>query len=133
MKFLPPAYVVRREVMFPSAPVCQQEGTTTSSPHNTSTGPMSFLRGVPYPCWGVPQNPRARSGPWSIPGYPLSRSGREYPPPFHQDRTAERAVATRRAVCLLRSRRRTVLFLVQSNSRPCRGSELHNKTVKFVA
>ena len=93
--------------------------------------PCSFpgpFQGVPQSFWGVPP---ARPG-WGI---PPARTGMVYPwpgqdgvPPHHvrmgyppwpdqdgvppppQDRAAERALATRRAVCLLRSRRRTFLL-----------------------
>ena len=63
-------------------------------PRSLVPGPF---QGYPVsPGWGVPQDrvPPART----LLGYPHS-----------WDRTAERALATRRAVCLLRSRRRTFL------------------------
>ena len=92
--------------------------------------------GTPVPGRGVPP---ARKGVSSLGrtglGYPLTRTGLGYPPartelgyplartglgpplagtgvPPPQDITAERALATRWAVCLLRSRRGTFLFLI---------------------
>ena len=71
-------------------------------------------RGTPSQNWGTPQ---VRMG-----YIPLAKTGLAYPsplgrvrvgtppPPRLQDRTAERTLATRRTVCLLRSRRRTFLF-----------------------
>ena len=102
--FLPPAHVVRREVMFS---VCSHpEGGCTPSPsHNTSTGPMSFLGGIPHlhpiklplvPCpfLGVPQclvlgafRGWGGGGGTPVPdgqlriGYPPARSGWGTPPP----------------------------------------------------
>ena len=62
-------------------------------------------RGVPYSSDGVP--PPARSGGYPSQGWgTLPWSGVGYP----QDRTADEVVDTRRAVCLLRSNRRTFLF-----------------------
>ena len=128
---------------------------TASPPHNTFTGPMSFL-GVPQSQVGgtlIPgRYPPARTG-WGTlwpgqdgvtaqperMGYPLARTGWE---PLGQDRdgvhsllvktgwgtlgqdrdgvplpirTAQHALAMRRAVCLLRSRRRTFLCNLESS------------------
>ena len=83
------------------------------------TGPGSFLGypqpgmgyllardGVPQPEMGTPEGwgtpSQGWSTPWPVMGYP--------PPP---DRTADGVLDTRQAVCLLRSRRRTFLFLYQ--------------------
>ena len=83
---LPPAYVVRREGNSFTLFVC---------PH--------LRGGYPYPIMlcNISQNAmRQRGGTW--PGTP-PRGG--YP-----GRTTEGVLTTRRAVCLLRSRRRTFLF-----------------------
>ena len=86
--------------------------------------------GYPSPGWGYPRTgyPPARSGLGYVPtrpwlenppppsqdrtGVPLVRTG--IPPGTHlpQDRTAERVLATHRAVCLLRSLRRTFFFIL---------------------
>ena len=56
---------------------------------------------------GVPGPPR---GTWTPPGGYLTG----YPPPGgYPGRTTEGVLTTRRAVCLLRSRRRTFLFLIK--------------------
>ena len=57
--------------------------------------PIKSNGGYPYPGWM---------------GVPPSQDGWGYPPPPLGDRAAQRVLATRRAVCLLRSRRRTVLW-----------------------
>ena len=62
INFLPPAYVVRREVMFSQVSVCS--GGYPIPSHNTSTGPMSFLGGIPVT--GSRPLPR---------GYPSPRQG----------------------------------------------------------
>ena len=111
---LPPAYEVRWEVMFSQASVCLSAwgGGTPSPSHSISTGPMSFLQGVPQwlvpgPFWegypsprqGVPQSyhgvppsrgwyPLARSE-WSTPardGVPPSQVRMGYPAQPGQDR-----------------------------------------------
>ena len=122
-----------------SLSVHTREGTPSPS-HNTSTGPISFLGVphlhpiilplVPYPFQGLPGQDRVqvrtgyppdRSG-WGTPqtgqdrGYPgqvrmevlqgTPHPGMGYPP----DKTREGVLATQRAVCLLRSRRRTFLL-----------------------
>ena len=110
-----------------------------SPSHNTSTGPMSFLGRYPndgsqVPSWGVPQSqvgvpqdrvpPGQDSGsppgqvrigyPWPGLGYPPpARTGVPPPQPGQHgvppspDRTVDRPLAP---VCLLRSRRRTVML-----------------------
>ena len=67
-------------------------GTQVGYPPARS-GQGGTLQGVPY--LGTPQ-PQARSGRWRGRGYPV--------------RTTEGVLTTWRAVCLLRSRRRTFLF-----------------------
>ena len=101
-----------------------------------STDPMSFPEGFPsawshFPVWGLlPSSPdRGYPGKVSI-GYPPLgtpiKTGWVYPaseldgcipwqdrmghPPSPGDRAAERILATRRAVCLLRSHKRIFLF-----------------------
>ena len=81
-----------------------------------------------YPMMGYPSSPSrdwvcpSRSG-WGYPppfrdGVPLPQPGMGYPPP--RDRTPDRVPDTRRAVCLLRSRRSTFLFKNCSQKpRPC--------------
>ena len=74
---------------------------TPSPSHNTSTGPMSFVGGDPsdwsqVPSWGIQDR-----------GYP---PGQGWGTP--RDRTADLVLDSRRAVCLLRSRRRTFLFIL---------------------
>ena len=112
-------------------------GRVTPSPsHNTSTGPMSFLGGTPVtgprflpgrypsPRWGVPQSlvPGPFLGGTPVPDgvpqdgytppgmwYPLARSGWVGTPGWGIGQQVG-VLATRRAVCLLRSRRRTALL-----------------------
>ena len=132
MKFLPPAYVVRREGNSFTLFVC---------PHRGGPGPPrgGYLTGYPpggsgYPPGGV-QVPPPRGGTWlgTPPGgyltrYPLPPGGLGTPPGGgpgtppggvpdrvpprggSPGRTTEGVLTTRRAVCLLRSRRRTFLF-----------------------
>ena len=69
-------------------------GVTPSQVQVEGTHPAD--RGVPHP--------RSRWG-----GYPSSKTGWGTPP-SSGDRAAQRALATRRAVCLLHSCRRTSLF-----------------------
>ena len=137
--FLPPAYVVRREGNTLILLVCPQGGYpypimlcnisqnamgqlggggTLPGP----TGRGTLARG--YPGWGVPW-PGGYPGwggtlaggypgwgvPWS--GTPPARSGWEGVPCLgggYPGRTTEGVLTKRRAVCLLRSRRRTFLF-----------------------
>ena len=104
-------------------------GGTSSPSHNTSSGPMSFLGGTSSPSHNT------STGPMSFPGVPQSQTGGTQRlgtslarlecgctpglgTPLARDgvlalqnRTAEGVVATQQAVCLLRSRRRTFLFL----------------------
>ena len=68
--------------------------------------------------WGVPQPGQDRGVPRPGMDCPLSRDGVHPcpgmgyppPPPPTRDRTADGVLDTRRAVCLLRSRRRTLLL-----------------------
>ena len=97
--------------------------------------PRSFLGrypspglGVPHPWWGIPIPGQkgmgcSQPGQDGVPpsqdwGNPLPQPGQDGVPPGQDwgtplppplNRTAERVLATRRAVCLLRSRRRTLL------------------------
>ena len=80
--------------------------------------PHPVMVGVPlyHPGWGVPPPPS--TWPGGYPGYPLSRPGMRYPPnpdlgqgTSPPPQTWDGVLATRRAVCLLRSRRRTFLLV----------------------
>ena len=76
-------------------PSCWWGGT----PFNIKMG------GYPHPGLdGVPPHPRLDGVP------PTSKAGWSNPPPSSEDRSAQRALAMWRAVCLLRSRRRTFLW-----------------------
>ena len=69
------------------------------------SGPRSFPGGYPSPRWREYCSPRQGGTP--VP----DRTGLGNPtPPPPPDRTTDRVLATRRAVCILRSRRRTFLF-----------------------
>ena len=128
LMLLPPVYVLRREVMFSQVCVCSNFG-------RGGTPSQVWMGGTPFPglymeggtssgVWtgGVP-HPRSGWGtPWAMTGWGtpqpgldgaplLSRTRWGYPPP-QLDRAALRALATRRAVCLLRSCRRTFLFAI---------------------
>ena len=72
--------------------------------------PGSFQKGYPPPGQGVPGGP---SQPGQDVVAPPAR-GMGYPPPPRRHRTAERALATWRVVCLLHSRRKTFLITVCS-------------------
>ena len=126
MSLLPPAYVVRREgnvltCVCPSIhpSVCPRGG---GDPGQVQTGgyPSQVLTGGGYPSqvqmggWGGGTLARsgwgdtlARSRQGGVPkvGVPPGRDG--VPPSV---RTTEGVLATRQAVCLLRSRRRTFLL-----------------------
>ena len=72
--------------------------------------------------WGTPQDLGLGTPPRPGTGYPPG-PGTGYPPPQTRsglDRAAQQVLATRRAVCLLRSRRRTFLlklnFLIRINA-----------------
>ena len=116
-------YVVRREGTVFTGVSLFMWGDTPSPLHNISTGPMSFLEGtptlhpiilplIPCPLWGstLSESHNTSTGPRSLshPGVPPDQ-GWVTPPP--RDSTAEPAIATRRPVCLLRSRRRTFLLI----------------------
>ena len=92
-------------------------GGIPSPYHNTSTGTISFLRGYPSHRQGVPSGQvRMGRGP--------HQPGMGYPPGTGTpllDRTAGGVLATRRAVCLLCSRRRTFLLYIALNFRLNRG------------
>ena len=86
-------------------------GFTPSPSHNTSPGPMSFSGGTPvtgprFLYGGVPHSQMGGtpSQRWGTP--PPGQAGGT-PPSL--DRTADGVLATQWAVCLLRSRRRTVV------------------------
>ena len=87
--------------------------------------PYPFYGGTPVLAGGYPNVrqgvPQSQAGGTSVLGYPPARTALGYiawpghdwgTPPPPKDRTAEEVLATRRAVCLLRSRRRTVLLHV---------------------
>ena len=127
---LPPAYVVRREVMFSLCPPRKGGGYPSlrfflcslvlSWGRTPVPGSFPALVPGPFPVGGYPTHRSLVPCPFQggIPvltgryprvGYPPGQVRVGYPPP-PQDGIAERALATRRAVCLLRSRRRTFLF-----------------------
>ena len=81
------------KVLFSQVSVCPWGGGGVPHLHTI------ILPLVPCPFWGVPH-----LHPIIPPLVPVLSAGTP------QDRTAERALATRQAVCLLRSRRRTVLL-----------------------
>ena len=127
------------KVLFSQVWIYPQRGTPSPS-HNTSIHwshilsggtqclvPCPFLRGIPWnPQWGwlphrVPNSgypsqvrmgyPQVRTG-WGAPRtYPFLPSQVGVGAPCMGDRAVERVLATRLAVCLLRSRRSTFLFL----------------------
>ena len=76
--------------------------------------PPRGVGGSGYPPWGGPGTPPPdRVPPWGGSGYPPQggypvRWGGGYPV-----RTTEGVLTTRRAVCLLRSRRRTFLLIIK--------------------
>ena len=98
------------------------------------TRPLDLARGVPHlgyphqtwpggPCLGVPHlrypSTPIRPGQWgTLPGvphlgYPPIRPGQWYPAGGTPPRVTDRVLDTPRSVCLLRSRRRTFLFIFQ--------------------
>ena len=109
--------------------VCPHPGSTPSSSHNTSTGPMSFAGGYPsqvqmggaYPgqlqIGGTPTRDAVPPHQVRMGGTPVSNG---VPPPGHDGGYPSQGwgtwigqhieYLTRRVVCLLRSRRRTFLF-----------------------
>ena len=134
MGSLPPAYVVRQEVIFSRVCFCSGGGGGGTLVPGSLPGPFrgdtrvlgsfpgfwfqvlsggypSSSWGYPSPGWGLFQK---RDTPIQVRmGYPPPPTRTEVPLPPPLDRTAEQALATRRAVCLLRSRRRTFLFRVK--------------------
>ena len=135
-RFLPPVYVVRREgnVLTRVCPsICLSTGGGVPISHNalqhfpechgaaggTLPGPGG---GVPcqvqpggYPAMGVPWPGGTLAGGTLVGGYPARGYPGRVPPPARSGggypvRTTEGVFTTRRAVCLLRSRRRTFLF-----------------------
>ena len=77
--FLPPAYVVRREVMFSHVCVCSTFG-------GGGVTPSKIWKGVPHPTmtgWGTP--PPAMTG-WGWIGYPPPWRDGVTPPTHHHDR-----------------------------------------------
>ena len=62
---------------------------------------------------GTPSPGQGWRTPQQRVGFPLERDG---VPPSPQDKTAEWVIATRWAICLLRSRRRTFLFYIRNSS-----------------
>ena len=98
---LPPAYVVRGKVMFWHASVHPSICLSTGG-------------GYPYPIMlcNISQNAMRQRRGW-VPGPPPGGGGTRvrYPPRGgYPGRTTEGVLTTRRAVCLLRSRRRTFFF-----------------------
>ena len=68
-------------------------------------------QGCPSPRWGNTPVPDGGLPQFQLGGTPVQTRGLQYPPtPSPRDRTAERVLAMLRAVCLLRSRRKTFLF-----------------------
>ena len=133
LSFLPPAYVVRGKVMFWQASVlpsihlsvhrggypypimlCNISQNAMRQRGGTQTPPGGYPGQVPppggtrirYPPGGVPGPPRG------VPGPPQGGTRVRYPPGGYPDRTTEGVLTTRRAVCLLRSRRRTFLLFL---------------------
>ena len=88
------------KVLLSQVSVHIQEGSPSPS-HNTSTGPM-FFPGVSQRLLPVARTWVHRQG--------QSRTGLGYPLPPPRDWTPERVLGTRRAMCHLRSRRRTFLL-----------------------
>ena len=122
--FLPPAYVVRREGNSFTLLVCSHLGGWVPISHNALQhfpechGADTW--GVPcggYPAGGVPC--QGGTLPGGYPGRVSPRQGTpqpgqdggEYPAGGYPVRTTEGVLTTRRAVCLLRSRMRTFLFM----------------------
>ena len=120
-KLLPPASRRMGKVLFSQVSVCPHPGGNPSPRFfPRSLAPGLFL-GYPSPGEGAGTPVPAGATPKQ--GYPPARTGWGYPPPpwlglgytlLPRDRTAERALATPRAVCLLGSRR-TFLFLLFLN------------------
>ena len=128
---LPPAYVVRREGNSFTLFVCPHLGGVPISHNALQHFPECHeaAGGVPglppggwyltgYPPWGgVPRPP-----PRGVPGPPLGGTWPGTPPGGvpgpprggYPGRTTEGVLTTRRAVCLLRSRRRTFLFFAKT-------------------
>ena len=94
-----------------------QGRVTPSQSHNTSTGPMSFLGVlhlypiilpvVPCPFWGVPWD-----GISPVLGWSISQPGMDRGTPWIGQQREYLLCGGLRAVCLLRSRRRTFLFKI---------------------
>ena len=123
--FLPPAYVVRREgnVLTRVCPsICLSTGGLPIS-HNALQhfpechGADTWGGTLPGPGGGGGGYP-ARSSHVGYPPHPPARSwwGGGYPAGGYPGRATEGVLTTRRAVCLLRSRRRT--FLLDSVNTP---------------
>ena len=88
-----------------------QPGGVPCQVRGGGTLPGGTLQGVPcwgVPCWGVPCQRGVPCQGGTLPGGGTLLGG--YPV-----RTTEEVFTTRRAVCLLRSRRRTFLFIFQKN------------------
>ena len=117
--FLTSAYEVRGKVMFVLGNVCLSISRGGGYPHPADHEgyPLPSQWGYPFPSWwreGVPH-----PSWWGTPisgqdggMYPHPRSGRGVPPTG----TAQHVLATRWAVCLLRSRRRTSCAYCSFNS-----------------
>ena len=86
-------------------------GRVSPSPsHNTSTGPMSFPGGYPTDWSSQVPSGGAYPSPRSLLGYPVPRDG--VPPSTRDGVSPAPRIGQQRTVCLLRSRRRTFLFLL---------------------
>ena len=72
--------------------------------------PSPGWREYPIPGWGGDPKTRYPPGQVRMEYPPPGHIRMGYPPPPNQDRTTERALATERAICLLRSCRRIFLF-----------------------
>ena len=104
-KYLPPAYVVRREGNSFTLLVCPHLGGSVSW---LSRGGVSASRGEGQPARGGSASQGGQpAGGWGS----ASRGGSaSWGGGVSQDRTTEWVLTTQRAVCLLRSRRRTFLL-----------------------
>ena len=81
-------------------------------PRSRQGSTPSYIRMGEYPLsrteWGNPHQ--------DCMGYPLPPSRTGWGSRLSGDRSAQRTLTTRRAVCLLRSRRRTFLFVLKTDS-----------------
>ena len=81
-------------------------------PGSGTPPPGGYPGQVPPPPGGT-RTPPGQVPPGGVPGSGTPRGGTRTPPPGgYPGRTTEGVLTTRRAVCLLRSRRRTFLFIL---------------------